>query len=77
MRALPKKVRLRECFTRDGIQREAPFITSARIIKMINSMINADFKRFEATSFTHLNLLMLFSDRMRSQRCFAGTTPWR
>ena len=68
MKALPEKVRLCECWTRDGIQGEATFIPTARKIEMINGMIDAGFKRIEVTSFAHPKLLPQFSDSLEVLR---------
>lgn len=58
------KVKLCECWARDGIQGEAQFIPTDRKIELINRMIEVGFKRIEVTSFSHPKLVPQFADCM-------------
>lgn len=61
---LPEKVKICECWARDGIQGETQFIPTDRKIELINRMIDAGFKRIEVTSFSHPKLVPQFADGM-------------
>jgi hydroxymethylglutaryl-CoA lyase len=58
---LPEKVRVCECFARDGLQREE-FVPTDRKIEMINRISRAGFPKIEVTSFAHPKYLPQFQD---------------
>ena len=62
MESLPEKVKICECWARDGIQGEAEFIPTETKIGMIDHMARIGFKRIEATSFAHPKLVKQFAD---------------
>ena len=62
MEKLPEKVKICECWARDGIQGESQFIPTEVKIDMINHLARAGFKRIEVTSFSHPKLVKQFSD---------------
>ncbi len=61
---LPNKVRICECWARDGIQGESKFIPTEKKIEQINRMIAIGFKRLEVTSFSHPKLVPQFADSL-------------
>jgi len=61
---LPQKVKVCECWVRDGIQGQAEFVPTDQKIELINRMIDVGFKRIEATSFAHPKLIPQFADGM-------------
>jgi hydroxymethylglutaryl-CoA lyase len=80
---LPDKVKICECWVRDGIQGEAQFIPTDRKIELINRMIEVGFKRIEVTSFAHPKLIPQFADGMEVLKgirrpddvCFVAIIP--
>jgi len=59
---LADDVVLGECWARDGLQNEATVVPTALKVEMITGMVNAGFKRIEATSFAHPKYLPQFAD---------------
>jgi hydroxymethylglutaryl-CoA lyase len=64
MNYLPERVNICECWARDGLQGEDPFIPTEKKIAIINRMVEIGFKRIEATSFAHPKLIKQFSDSL-------------
>jgi hydroxymethylglutaryl-CoA lyase len=64
MSHLPEWVNICECWARDGLQGEDPFIPTEKKIAIINRMAEIGFKRIEATSFAHPKLIRQFSDSL-------------
>jgi len=64
MSQLPDQVYICECWARDGLQGERPFIPTEKKIAVINRMVDVGFKRIEATSFAHPKLIQQFSDSL-------------
>jgi len=61
---LPERVNICECWARDGLQGEDPFIPTEKKIAIINRMVEIGFKRIEATSFAHPKLIKQFADSL-------------
>jgi hydroxymethylglutaryl-CoA lyase len=80
---LPDKVKICECWVRDGLQGEPQFIPTDKKIALINRMIDAGFKRIEVTSFAHPKLIPQFADCMEVLKgirrpddvCFVAIIP--
>ena len=60
--AIPREVKICECWARDGIQGEERFIPTEIKLQMIQQMVRLGFKRLEATSFSHPKLVRQFAD---------------
>jgi len=60
--ALADHVTMGECWARDGLQNEAQFVPTADKVEMITGMVEAGFKRIEATNFAHPKYLPQFAD---------------
>jgi len=61
---LPERVKICECWARDGLQGEDQVIPTEKKIAIINRMVDIGFKRIEATSFAHPKLIKQFSDSL-------------
>ena len=61
---IPSKVKICECWARDGLQGEAAFLPTDVKVSMINRFAEIGFKRIEVTSFAHPKLVRQFSDCM-------------
>jgi len=59
---LPKKVIVGECWARDGLQNERLIVPTPEKVEMIRGMVEAGFKKIEATSFAHPRYLPQFAD---------------
>ena len=59
---LAEHVTMGECWARDGLQNEAQFVPTELKVEMITGMVDAGFKRIEATNFAHPKYLPQFSD---------------
>ncbi|MFN7976304.1 MAG: hypothetical protein U0166_28885 [Acidobacteriota bacterium] len=60
--ALPKKITLCECWTRDGLQSIAKIIPTERKLEMLHRFKDAGIRKMEVTSFSHPKLLPQFAD---------------
>ncbi|MDI6753791.1 MAG: hydroxymethylglutaryl-CoA lyase [Thermodesulfobacteriota bacterium] len=60
----PERVKICECWARDGLQGEDQFIPTEKKIAILNRMVEIGFKRIEATSFAHPRLIRQFSDSL-------------
>jgi hydroxymethylglutaryl-CoA lyase len=57
-----EKVRVCECFARDGLQHEERFVPTASKIALISAFAAAGFERIEATSYSHPERVPAFRD---------------
>jgi hydroxymethylglutaryl-CoA lyase len=62
MTNVPNSVVMGECWARDGLQSEPAYVPAAAKVEMITRMVEAGFKRIEATSFAHPKYLPQFQD---------------
>lgn len=58
----PERVIMGECWARDGLQNEARIVPTHDKIGMITTMVEAGFKKIEATNFAHPRYLPQFAD---------------
>lgn len=59
---MTKTVILNECWARDGLQNQDIFVETNDKLKMLNMIVDAGFKRVEATSFSHPKYVPQFKD---------------
>lgn len=60
--SLPEDVIIGECWARDGLQNEAAIVPVERKVEMISGLVEAGFRKIEATSFAHPKYLPQFND---------------
>lgn len=60
----PERVVINECWARDGLQNQHEFIETEDKITMINLLVQAGFRRIEATSFSHPKYVPQFRDAL-------------
>ena len=58
----PNEVIMGECWARDGLQNEPKVVPTLSKVEMITRMVDAGFKKIEATSFAHPKYLPQFAD---------------
>ena len=59
---ISRKIKVCECWARDGLQSIPHVIPTAEKVEMINRIINSGVKKLEVTSFSHPRLLPQFAD---------------
>ena len=59
---LPDRVVMGECWARDGLQNERLIVPTDAKVEIITGMVEAGFKKIEATSFAHPKYLPQFAD---------------
>jgi hydroxymethylglutaryl-CoA lyase len=59
---ISRKIKVCECWARDGLQSIPHVISTAEKVEMINRIINSGVKKLEVTSFSHPRLLPQFAD---------------
>ena len=57
---LAEHVTMGECWARDGLQNEAQFVPTELKVEMITGMVDAGFKRIEATNFARPSCSLAF-----------------
>jgi hydroxymethylglutaryl-CoA lyase len=57
-----EKVRVCECFARDGLQHEVEFVPTSVKIQLLDAFTAAGFQRIEATSYSHPEKVPAFRD---------------
>ncbi len=62
MANFPKRVRLCECFCRDGLQNRPEQVSTEQKVRMVDFCTEAGFDLIEVTSFAHPKYLPQFSD---------------
>ena len=58
----PDRVIMGECWARDGLQNEANVVPTEHKVEMLSRLVEAGFKKLEATSFAHPKYLPQFAD---------------
>ncbi|MBW2255937.1 MAG: hypothetical protein JRI25_15245, partial [Deltaproteobacteria bacterium] len=61
-KVVPNKVVMGECWARDGLQNEPKVVPTDHKVELITRMVEAGFKKIEATSFAHPRYLPQFAD---------------
>ncbi|WP_025321151.1 hydroxymethylglutaryl-CoA lyase [Deferrisoma camini] len=59
---LPDEVIIGECWARDGLQNEPLIVPTRKKVEMITGMVEAGFRKIEATNFAHPKYLQQFAD---------------
>jgi hydroxymethylglutaryl-CoA lyase len=59
---LPERVVVAECWARDGLQNETKIVPTDEKVEMITRVVEAGFRKVEATSFAHPKYLPQFAD---------------
>jgi hydroxymethylglutaryl-CoA lyase len=59
---ISRKIKVCECWARDGLQSIPHVIPTAEKVEMINRIINSGVRKLEVTSFSHPRLLPQFAD---------------
>jgi len=59
---ISRKIKVCECWARDGLQSIPHVIPTAEKVEMINRIIDSGVKKLEVTSFSHPRLLPQFAD---------------
>ena len=60
--SIPKKIKVCECWARDGLQSIPKVIPTKEKVEMINRILDSGVKKLEVTSFSHPRLLPQFAD---------------